>query len=53
MAMVNVLKFRTPKFLTKWLMQNSADQDQTAPQGAKLRQNKYGIKFEILGIYNR
>ena len=32
-AMVNVLKFRIPKCLTKWHA-NSADPDQTAPSGA-------------------
>ena len=29
---MNVLKFCTPKFLTKWHMQNSADPDKTAPE---------------------
>ena len=32
--MANVLKFRTPEFLTKWRTQNSADTDQTGPEGA-------------------
>ena len=31
---VNVLKIRTPKFLTKMTYANSAGPDQTAPEGA-------------------
>ena len=33
-SMVNVLKFRTPKVANKMVDANSADPDQTAPEGA-------------------
>ena len=46
---VNVLKFQTPKFLTKLHNANSIDPDQTAPEGAVWSGSTlFAILFNIL-----